>query len=203
MNAQAPDCTIGRPIDFTRYTQEDAPAGSLDLLNAVEAKFGFIPNVLREMAEAPAALEGTVRLLGLMDKSSLSAVEQWVVLLVVAFQNTSDYCVAANSAVARMSSVPAEVIDGIRRGEPLPAPRLEALRRFAAEMVRARGRVCEETTQRFFGAGFTKAQALEVVLGIATETMASYTDRLSETPVDEQFQEYAWTQPETAPAATD
>lgn len=179
-------------IDFSLHTNEGAPEGSRATLGVLQEKLGFVPNVLRQMAEAPAALHGAAQLLGTLEGSSLRTAEQQVVLLVAARQYTSEYCVAANSTVAEMRAVPPEVIEGVRKNEPLADPRLEALRRFAGEMVRERGRVSEETTQAFFEAGFTKAQVLEVILGIATETMASYTDRVAGVPMDEQFRARAW-----------
>lgn len=188
MTAQAIESNSNQTMNFTLYAKENAPKESRDMLDTVEAKFGFTPNVLRQMAEAPAALAGTVQLMGLLEKSSLTPGEQWIALLVVAFQNTSDYCVAANSTVAQMMGVPADIIEGVRKGQPLADPKFEALRRFTGEMVRERGQVSQETTRQFLKAGFTKAQVLEVILAIALETMASYTDRALGTPMDEQYQ---------------
>lgn len=181
--------------DFTLYTKENAPEGSRDMMVMAEEKFGFIPNVLRQMAEAPASLAATVQLMGQLEQSSLTPGEQWIALLTVAFQNTSDYCVAANSTVAQMMGVPADIIEGVRQGQPLTDPKLEALRRFTGEMVRERGQVSQETKRQFMEAGYTKAQVLEVILAVALETMASYTDRTLGTPIDGQYQEYAWTPP--------
>jgi alkylhydroperoxidase family enzyme len=190
--AAAPSRQEAKLIDFKLYTKEDAPAGSRETLGAIERQFGFVPNVLRQLAEAPAALGGAAQLLGLLEQSSLTLEEQQVVLLEVARQNTSEYCVAANSTVAQVKTVPADVVEGVRRGGPLADSKLEALRRFVAEMVRQRGNPSEEATRRFLDAGYGKAQVLDVILGIATETMASYTDRVSGVPLDHQFQPNAW-----------
>ena len=123
-------------IDLTLHTKEDAPEGSREVLKALAEKFGFIPNVLSQMAAAPAALAATVQLLALLERTSLTTTEQQVVLLVVARQNTSEYCVAANSSNAQMMGVPLDVVEAVRRGEPLAEPKLEALRRFAASSRR-------------------------------------------------------------------
>jgi len=187
-------------IDFNLHTKEDAPEGAREILGAIEGKFGFIPNVLRQIAEAPAALAGVAQLLGILESSSLTTTEQQIVLIEVARQNTSEYCVAANSTVAQMQTVPADVVEGVRKGGPLADPKLEALRRFVEEMVRSRGNASEETLRAFLAAGYGKAQVLDVILGIATETMASYTDRVSGVPIDDQFRPNAWTSPEPAAA---
>lgn len=188
-------------MKFELYNKKNAPPASRPLLQAFEDGFSFILNVVGELAGSPAALEGTVALMGLMQKTSLTRDEQWIVLLTVAAENSADYCVAANSTVAKMMDVSETAIDEVRKGKPIADPKLEAIRRFTAEMVRQRGRVSQEVTAQFFAAGFTREQVLDVILGIATETIASYTTRVSEsTPMDEVFVGYTWRHPEATAA---
>lgn len=184
-------------IDFTVHTTENAPEESRSLLAMAEEKMGFIPNIFLQMAESPATLNATLHLLAFLEASSLTPEEQKVVLLETAFQVSSDYCVAANSTVAKMSDVAVGVIESIRSGKPLDDARLEALRRFTGEMATNRGVVSADTKKQFFNAGFNNAHVFEVILGIATETMASYTDRVAGVPVDDLFSDYAWSRPAT------
>lgn len=202
MDTAATSTTQDRLIDFTLYTQDDAPQASRALLVAAQQKFGFIPNVLRELAEAPTALSGVVQQLGLLEGSSLTAIEQRVVLLTVSFQNLASYCMAANSTMANMMGVPEEVIDAIRNGDPIEDARLQALRQFVTETVRERGVVSAPTKQGFLDAGFSKAQIFEVMLGVTLETMINYTEGVAGTLVDEQFKGYLWIRPDTAVAGT-
>ena len=74
------------PIDAPLHTQDSAPEGSRELLRGIEDKYGFVPNILKQMAQSPTALDGTAHLMGLMDESSLTPAERWVVLLVVSTQ---------------------------------------------------------------------------------------------------------------------
>jgi alkylhydroperoxidase family enzyme len=118
------------------------------------------------------------------------------VLLTTAYTYSSDYCVAANSTVAQLSGVESNVIDQVRKGQPLDDARLEALRTFVTEMVNRGGRVTDETARRFFDVGYTKQNLFEVILGIASETFASFTDRVSGVPIDDEFRPYVWTAPQ-------
>ncbi len=43
--------------DFTIHTTDSAPEASRELLAATQAKYGFVPNLMGEMAEAPSMLE--------------------------------------------------------------------------------------------------------------------------------------------------
>ncbi len=42
-------------------------------------------------------------------------------------------------------------------------------------------------------AGFSRAQLIEVLVGIAQRTLSNYLNHLAETPVDAPFQPFAWT----------
>ena len=178
--------------EFSLHTKETAPEESKALLDMAEQQFGFVPNVLRQMAEAPSAFGSNLQMFGLYGKSSLSLEEQWVVLLVMSRYCTANYCVAANSTVAQMLGVSSNIVDAVRRGEAIADAKLETLRHFTDEMIQNTGFVSEETKERFFDAGFTKANLFDVILGIALETMASYTARSTGTPMDEQFMPNVW-----------
>lgn len=183
---------------ITIHTTETAPNASREALGAVQQNFGFTPNVLRQMAESPAALNGTLTLMGLLDDCSLSQEEKWITLLVTSSQTCTNYCVAANSTIAQMMGVPEDIVFNIRLGHPLADSKLEALRVFATEMVQNQGAASPETTKRFLDAGHTHAQLLDVILAIGLETIVGLTAQVVETPVDEPFQPYIWSQPAAA-----
>ena len=64
--------------------------------------------------------------------------------------------------------------------------------RFTEDMVETRGWVSEEGVDEFLRAGFTQAQVLEVVLGVAFKTMSNFTNHLVGTPLDGAFEAFAW-----------
>src|SRR3546814_10941351 len=66
---------------FTLHTPESAPEAARETLTKVQKNYGFLPNLLAGLAEAPAALHGYIALSAQYDKSSLTAQEQQVVLL--------------------------------------------------------------------------------------------------------------------------
>ncbi len=172
---------------FSIHTAETAPEASRAILDGAKRKFGFVPNLLAALAEAPAALEASVSLMDALARSSFTPTEREVVLIAVSAKNGCDYCVAAHSTIAGAQKVPGEVIAALREGRPIADPRLEVLRRFAETVVEARGWVPEADRQAFLAAGFERGQVLEVVLGIAFKTLLNYTDHLVGTPLDEAF----------------
>ena len=68
----------------------------------------------------------------------------------------------------------------------------DALRRFTATLVEKRGWATDDDVQALLAAGFTRGQALEVVLGIAFKTLSNYANHLIDTPVDAAFAPQAW-----------
>ncbi len=171
---------------FSIHTPESAPEASRAILDGARRGYGFVPNLLGGLAEAPATLEGYVALSRILDKASFTETEKQVVLIATSLENGCDYCVAAHATAARLKRVPDDVV-AVVAGRPIADPRLEALRQFTLALVRERGRVADEAVQVFLAAGFERAQALEVVLGVALKTIANYANHLIGTPIDAAF----------------
>ena len=90
----------------------------------------------------------------------------------------------------------------MRRSEPdhaLSTPKLEALRYFARELIHNRGKVAHADVAAFMDAGYTDAQALEVVLGLAMKLMSNYTNSIAGTPLDKEVQKFHWEKPKIKP----
>jgi len=187
--------------DYKVYTSEDAPERSRQILEQTKKNFGFVPSLFGVLAESPSALEGYASIGNAFSKSSLSPVEQQVVLLATSFENGCTYCVAAHSAVAKMVKAGDEVVQALRNGEPIPDERLEALRVFTRSIVEKRGWLAQEDIRSFLAAGFNKAQVLEVITGVAQKTFSNTTNHIAHTPLDEAFQPFSWEAPKKDVAA--
>jgi uncharacterized peroxidase-related enzyme len=182
---------------FEQHTQDTAPAESASQLGDIKKSYGFIPNLYGVFAESPAALKAYVSISKIFDESSFSATERQLIILAVSRLNECGYCVAAHSVVAGMQKVPDDIIDAIRNDQPITDNKLQALRVFATTVVEKRGWVTEPDVIAFLGAGYTKAQILEVVLGVTFKTFSNYTNHMADTPLDNAFKSRAW-----APAKT-
>lgn len=176
-----------KPLD-----EKTAPDGAREVLAQVRKKFGFVPNMLGNMANAPSLLKAYLAVSALFDETSLTPTERQVVLLAVSAKNNCTYCVAAHSAIAGMQKVPKDVVTSLRNRLPIADAKLEALRRFAEETVETRGWPSEATRKRFFDAGYSESQALEVLLGVGMKTLSNYTNHFAGTELDQQFSPAAW-----------
>jgi len=179
-------------MSYTVHTQESAPGAAQETLAGAKKAYGFLPNLLAVMAEAPALLKA-YRVVGdLFEQTSLSPTERQVVLLTASYENDCEYCVAAHSVIAGMQKVPDQVVRAVRDGQPIADRKLEALRRLTAAIVASRGLPSPDDMAAFLQAGYARAQVLEVVLGVGMKTLSNYTNHLADTPLDPAFAKAAW-----------
>lgn len=95
-----------------------------------------------------------------------------------------EYCVSGHSVPATTAGRATASIEALRGGGDLSDPRQQARRRFVVAVVEPRGMAGDAAVEAFLAAGFTEAQALEVVLTVATETISDDVDQLTPTPLD-------------------
>lgn len=182
---------------FETYSLETAPDKSKDVLETVNKTYGFVPNLLGTMAEAPALAEAYLAIGKLFGKTSFSETERQVISLSVSRRNGCDYCVSAHSTIAKNNKVDERVIDAIRDDDAIGDAKLEALRKFATTVVEKRGWLDDGDVEAFLDAGYDRQQVLEVILGVAMKTMSNYTNHIAGTPLDEAFSASEWHAPKS------
>jgi uncharacterized peroxidase-related enzyme len=187
--------------EFTIYDETNAPAESKANLKAVKSRYGFIPNIMGELAISPTALEAYTSLASVFGQSSLTSVEQQVVSLTTSYENNCTYCVAAHSTIALSIGMSRDVLLAIREGRVIESDiRLEALHKFTTAVVRERGLAEKVDIEDFLKAGYTKANVLDVITGVTMKTLSNYSNHIAETELDTAFQAMAWTKPLLQPA---
>jgi len=177
---------------FPSLTIETAPGAARPILHSSAQQFGFVPAPLARGASSPELLGQVLAGLRAFEHTSLTELEREVVALSVAHEQGCAYCMALHSALLARAPEHALVLAALRAGAPVPEPRLERLRQFARELLLRRGRVSEATWQGFEQAGFTSAQGLEVVLGVAAYVASTLLNIVTEAPLDAAFTPFAW-----------
>jgi AhpD family alkylhydroperoxidase len=177
---------------FPIHTIDSAPERSKPLFVALKQAVGMVPNLAAGMAESPQFLEGFLTVREIYGKGTFSGGEIEVLSLTAAFENDCGWCVAFHSLMAGKNAVPVDVIDALGAGRSPEDTRLGPLSDFARAMVRGRGAVGEPERERFHAAGYTRAQALEVVFGMGFSLMANYAGHLVNPPLDQPLQAHEW-----------
>lgn len=177
---------------FPVHSSKTAPEASKPILAATQKKFGFVPNIIRVFADAPAIVEAYTTVMGIFEHSSLSDAEQQTVLLSASLANECDYCMAAHTTIAGMKSVPAEIIEALRSGTTLPDTKLDALAVLTRSVVETRGWPTEAAKEGFFAAGYGTREYQEMIVGVALKTLSNYVNHAADTPLDAAFEAAKW-----------
>jgi len=170
-------------MTFVAHTKESAPEASRRALAAAEHQFGFIPDALARLAEAPVLVEAFAKATAAFDRTGFDAVEREIIILTLAAEVGCEVCIALH---ARMLAADGHAAIGqaLVEGRPLADPRHAALARFTQRVLATRGAVADEDLAAFGGAGYTARAALEVVVGIGAYTLTTFGNRLTRAHVD-------------------
>jgi AhpD family alkylhydroperoxidase len=184
---------------FPEYTVESAPAGSRRFMVATQNHLGYLPAATARWAASPHLLEAFGRVSAIFEKGTLDPVAREVVVMTIATRNGCHVCVAMHTARLTALGAPPEVIEALRgasalRGTSAPrgTERLEAIRVFTLRVLDTAGDVGDDALRAFLASGYTRQNALEVVLGIGTYTMSTLANRLTDAPLDDQLSAFAW-----------
>ncbi|HWK68145.1 MAG TPA: carboxymuconolactone decarboxylase family protein [Rhizobiaceae bacterium] len=174
-------------------TIEDAPEEAKERLIAAEKNNGYLPNLLRVLANAPVALETYLTVGGINGRASLSLAEREAVQITAAATHGCGFCVAGHTAISyKKAGLDAGVVDALRAKTDVPDARLDAVARFTEAVIASRGAVSDEALSEFKAAGFNDQQALEVVLGVSLATLCNFANNLGQPPLNPQLEAYRW-----------
>lgn len=169
---------------FPSYDLSTAPAAAREILAENKRKFGFIPSPLARLSLSPLALQAALAGLTAFEHSSLAPLEREVLAMTMGVKNGCHYCISLHHRFLKMLEAPAGLSEALEQGRPLDAPKLEAVRVFTLALLERTGDVSDAVWQQFLAAGFDRAAALEVVVGVAAYTLTTFANRLTEAPLD-------------------
>lgn len=174
-------------------TIDDAPKAAKELLTAAEKRNGYLPNLLRVLANAPVALETYLTVSGINARSSLSLAERETVQITAAATHGCGFCVAGHTAIAyKQAGLDEATVEALRNLGHVPDERLEAVARLTKAVIATRGQVDPADFEAFKQSGFTDEAALEVVLGVSLATLCNFANNLGGAPLNPQLEPYRW-----------
>ena len=160
-----------------------APEASKPILDAVHKQLGVVPNMFRLIASSPAALEGFAANNGALAKT-LDVKTRERIALAVAQINGCDYCLSAHTYLGlNLAKLTPEEIARNRRGQSGDA-KADAAVRFAAKVVRERGRVSDGDVAELREAGYSNGQIVEIVALAAENVFTNLMNNVARTDID-------------------
>ena len=172
-------------MDVNPLEIDEAPDAAKPWLEgAAKSMGGFLPNLYKEMANAPVVLEAYLTLSKLLSKTSFSFAEQQLILLTASASNGCKYCVAAHSSGARMAKLDGDAINAVRDGRAAEDAKLQALHHFVKHMLDTRGKADDAEVRTFLNAGYSETQVLELMVGIAMKALSNTFSRFAKTELE-------------------
>ncbi len=167
---------------FPVPTREQVSPANQAHFDSLQRGLGMVPNLYAVLAHNETALGDYLTLQN--RKSTLRAREREVINLVVSQVNGCPYCLAAHTAIGTMQGFTPEQLLEIRGGTASFDGRLDALARFVRAAMESRGHPTADQVQALLAAGFTPANAIDVVIVIGDKVITNFLHGLTQVPID-------------------
>ena len=154
-----------------------------ELLDAIKAKSGRVPNILKTMAHSPAALQAYLGMSGALADAKLPVKIREQIALAVGEDNACHYCVAAQSAIGKLSGLTPEEIEAGRRAKSSD-PKTDAILRFAKRLSANRGNVTDPELAEVRKAGCSEEEILEIITVVSLNLFTNYVNHVADTAID-------------------
>lgn len=154
-----------------------------ELLDAVKAKLGIVPNMTRSMAVSPAVLDAYLGFNGALSRGILPARVREQLALDVGEVNQCHYCLSAHSALGKRAGLTDQDVLDSRRGTSADQ-KTDVLLHFARTVVEKRGIVEDADIAAVRDAGYQDAEIAEVVAHVALNVFTNYFNNVAGTTID-------------------
>jgi len=163
---------------------EDASGETADLLAATQQALGITPNLVKALANSPAALRAYLGFSGALRGGSLPWAVREQIALLVAQETGCDYSLSAHSYTAtRVAGLSRADAERARKGEA-SEPQAAAALAFAAALLRRQGRVTNAELAAARAAGLTDRHLAELVAHVALGLFSSYFAKAARVQID-------------------
>lgn len=169
-------------MKFNVPTRDEVSTNNQELFDSLHKGLGMVPNLYAVMAHSDTALGNYLTFQNA--KTTFSNKEKQAVNLVVSQVNECRYCQAAHTLLGTMNGLSEAQTIEIRKGGASFNPKLNALVALAGEITAKRGFASESTLNQFFEAGYTKGQAVELVMLVAEKTAMNYLHAIAQVDID-------------------
>ncbi|MBK8099637.1 MAG: carboxymuconolactone decarboxylase family protein [Planctomycetes bacterium] len=162
---------------------ETATGKQKTLLDSVQKKLGRVPNLMRVLGNAPAALDGYLAFAGALAAGSLDAKVREQLALTVAAANLCDYCLAAHTAIGGMVGLSTDDVQQARQATAAN-PKTRAILALARSITVNRGVIPDADLAAARAAGISNAEIVETTANVALNILTNYVNHVADTVID-------------------
>ena len=171
---------------MNRVTQPDpsqATGKTKQLFEAVQARLGMVPNLIRVLGTAPAALEGYLNFCDALAEGGLSVKIREQIALTVAESNLCRYCLSEHSFTgSKVGLTDAEIADA--RCANATDDKTDAALKLARSIVVYRGEISDADLSKARAAGLTDSDIIETIANVVVNIFTNYVTHVARTEVD-------------------
>jgi uncharacterized peroxidase-related enzyme len=162
---------------------QSATGEAKQLLDAVQAGLGMVPNFIRVLANSPAALSAFLGLHGIASAGELDPQTRERIALSVAEQNACQYCVSAHTAIGRKVGLDSHEMLANRQGRSSDA-KAEAALIFARALVAHTGQVSKTEVDAVRLAGHSDGEIIEIITHVAMNIFTNLLGKATQVEID-------------------
>lgn len=164
-------------------TLETANEEQKALLDAIQQKLGMVPNFLKIFANSPSALRAFLGLHSIAGEGSLDLQTRERIALVVAQENSCDYCVSAHTAIGRKAGLSGAEMEANRKGTSQDAKAAVAVK-LARALVEHQGDITTADLVEARNAGYTDADIVEIITHVGMTLLTTILGKASRVEID-------------------
>lgn len=164
-------------------TRETANPDQKALLDTIQKKLGMVPNFLNVMAHSPDALQAFLGLNTLAEAGLLDPKIRQSIALVVAQDNSCEYCLSAHSAMGRKAGLSNSEIEANRSGTSEDAKAAAAVT-FAHALNKHMGDMTQAEFDAIRDAGFSDAEIVEIIIHVGMNILTNLLGKAVQVDID-------------------
>ena len=162
-----------------------------EIFAKVKEKFGFVPNIIKEMAVSPIVAEAYMKGVEALNEGSFTPQEVQVINLAAATAEDCKYCKTGHTAMGKMAGVEASELELIRDGKDPVSDRYKALACATRVIHDKRGKLSADDLKCAESKGLTRAELYEIVAISATKVITTYIKHISGIEIDKELKDGA------------
>ena len=160
-----------------------ANAEQKDLLDAIQAQLGMVPNFLKVFANSPVALRAFLGLHGVANDGSLDPQTRERIALALAQQNTCEYCLSAHTAIGAKAGLNRAEIQANREGGSQDAKAAVAVK-LAKSLAEHKGEISTAEILEARNAGYSDADIVEIITHVGMNILTNILGKASRVEID-------------------
>ena len=168
---------------ITPLNPAQATGKTKQLFDSVQSKLGAVPNLIRVLGTAPAALEGYLNFGSALGGGSLNVKVREQIALAVAESNLCGYCLSAHTFLGgKVGLTEKDIADA--RHATAGTDRIDAILKLARGIVVQRGEVSDADLKQARASGLTDGDIVETIANVVVNIFTNYVNHVARTVVD-------------------